>query len=235
MSHIPWLEDRQFHFPDTSEALREPDGLLAVSQQLTPELVIDAYLQGIFPWYTEGQPVLWWSPNPRCVFYPEKFHVSRSFRRTLNQQPFTIKVDTAFREVMLACAEPRPGVDENGNIDRSEPGTWITDRMLAVYCRLHDAGVAHSIECWQHDELVGGMYGLVLGDVFFGESMFSRKKDASKVALHYVCTEIKPSLLDAQVSSPHLHTMGAELIEREDFIRHIQEHRRNNLNLESNI
>lgn len=224
MSQIPWLEDTQFRFPDVSTALSEPDGLLAASKRLTPELVIDAYRQGIFPWYTEGQPVLWWSPNPRCVFYPAKFHVSRSFRRTLNKNPYTIRVNTAFRETMLACAEPRPGVTETGEIDASEPGTWITARMLEVYSQLHVIGVAHSVECWQKEQLVGGIYGLLLGDVFFGESMFSRQKDASKVAIHHLCTQIKPSLLDAQVSSPHLHSLGAELIERQDFIAHLRAH-----------
>ena len=211
MSRLPWLEETGFIFPDVSTALREPDGLLTVSERLTPELVLQAYRKGIFPWYSPGQPVLWWSPDPRCVIYPEKFHISRSFRRTLNQQPFEIKTDTAFRDVMQACAQPREDQD----------GTWITRAMLDVYCQLHDQGYGHSIECWQDDRLVGGMYGLVLGDIFFGESMFSREKDASKVAMHYLLSEIKPFMLDAQVASPHLMTMGAELIPREQFVQTI--------------
>lgn len=207
MSQISWLEDTDYKFPDVSTALTEPDGLLIASEQITAELVITAYTKGIFPWYSDDQPVLWWSPNPRCVLYPDKFHVSRSLRRTLNNSPFEIKTNTAFKEVMLSCAKPRA----------DGAGTWITEKMLAVYCELHDRGFAHSIECWQQDILVGGMYGLVLGDIFFGESMFSRKKDASKVAMHYLCTSIKPFLVDAQVYSEHLESLGAEEIKRSDF------------------
>ncbi len=207
MSQITWLEDTDYRFPDVSSALTEPDGLLIASELITAELVITAYTKGIFPWYSDDQPVLWWSPNPRCVLYPDKFHVSRSLRRTLNNNPFEIKTNTAFKEVMLACAKPRA----------DGAGTWITERMLSVYCELHDRGFAHSIECWQQDVLVGGMYGLVLGDMFFGESMFSKKKDASKVAMHYLCTSIKPFIVDAQVYSEHLESLGAEEIERSDF------------------
>ena len=213
MSQITWLEDNNFIFPDVSNALIEPDGLLAASKRLTPELVIDAYQQGIFPWYSDGQPVLWWSPDPRCVLFPEKLHISRSFRRTLNSGHFDIKTDTSFRQVMLACAEPRAAKDSI-----SESGTWITDTMLHVYCELHDRGIAHSVECWHEGELVGGIYGLVLGDIFFGESMFSRMKDASKVAMHHLCTIIKPYMVDAQVYSEHLESLGAEEIERRDFV-----------------
>lgn len=219
MSIIPWLEDTGFVFPDVSTALTEPDGLLAASEQLTPELVIEAYQHGIFPWYSEGQPVLWWSPDPRCVLYPENFHVSRSFRRTLNKNLIEVRIDTVFREVMLACAAPRSSKPGAG-----ATGTWITGTMLAIYCQLHEAGFAHSIECWHEDKLVGGMYGLMMGDIFFGESMFSRMENASKVAMHYVCTTIKPFLIDAQVSSDHLHTLGAEVIARHKFTRLIKEH-----------
>lgn len=208
MSQIIWLEDNNFKFPDVSTALTEPDGLLVASEKLSPELVIDAYKQGIFPWYSDDQPVLWWSPNPRCVLYPKNFHISRSFKRTLNNSPFEVKTNTSFKEVMLACAEPRA----------DDIGTWITDTMLEVYCQLHEAGIAHSIECWHEDKLVGGMYGLVLGDIFFGESMFSRMKDASKVAVHHVCTTLNPYLIDAQVHSPHLSTLGAIEIDRPQFI-----------------
>ena len=213
MSQIPWLEDNNFIFPDVSSALTEPDGLLAASALLTPELVIHAYQQGIFPWYSDGQPVLWWSPDPRCVLFPESFHISRSLKRTLNSNQFEIKTDTSFRQVMLACAQPR--IDKDGI---SESGTWITDAMLQVYCELHEKGIAHSIECWHEGELVGGIYGLVIGDIFFGESMFSKMKDASKVAMHYLCTIIKPYLVDAQVYSDHLQSLGAEEIDRRDFV-----------------
>ena len=226
MLQLPWLEDNNFKFPDVSTALTEPDGLLAASERLTPELVVDAYKQAIFPWYSEGQPVLWWSPDPRCVLYPDRFHISRSFQRTLNNNPYEIKTDTAFKEVMLACAQPRT---DKARTD--DAGTWITQKMLDVYCQLHEQGIAHSIECWHDGELVGGMYGLVLGDMYFGESMFSKMKDASKVAMHYACTTIKPSLIDAQVYSAHLESLGAEVIDRDDFIEHIQSH----LNLSINI
>ncbi len=226
MSQILWLEENNFIFPDVRTALTEPDGLLAASERLTPELVIQAYQQGIFPWYSDDQPVLWWSPNPRCVLYPEKFHISRSFKRTLNNNPFEIKTNTAFRETMLACAAPR-AKDKNPD----EAGTWITQKMLDVYCQLHAAGIAHSIECWHDGKLAGGMYGLALGDVFFGESMFSKKKDASKVAMFYVCDNIRPSLIDAQVYSEHLATLGAEEIDRTLFVEHIKNHTDGALNI----
>ena len=218
MSQIIWLEDNNFKFPDTCTALTEPDGLLAASERLTPDLVIEAYKNGIFPWYSEDQPVLWWSPNPRCILFPDKLHISRSFKRTLNNNPFEVKTNTAFREVMLACAKPR-----KNDINTENSGTWITDAMLTAYCQLHDAGIAHSIECWHDEKLVGGMYGLVLSDIFFGESMFSQMKDASKVAMHHLCTSIKPFLVDAQVYSEHLATLGAEEIDRDEFIQYINE------------
>lgn len=226
MTQIAWLEDNNFEFPELSAALTEPDGLLAASELLTPELVVYAYQRGIFPWYSDGQPVLWWSPDPRCVLFPKKFHVSRSFRRTLNNNPFEIRTNTAFKDVMLACATPR--IDKDGS---GESGTWITDAMLDVYCDLHEKGIAHSIECWHQDALVGGVYGLVLGDIFFGESMFSEMKEASKVAMHHLCTEIKPFLVDAQVYSDHLETLGAEEIERQTFVELV----RSRANLSLNI
>ncbi len=209
---IPWLEQTDYTFPDVANALKEPDGLLAASQFIYPELVIDAYKHGIFPWYSDDQPVLWWSPDPRCVIYPDRFHVSRSLRRTLNRQTFTVKTNTAFREVMLACAAPR----------KDEAGTWITDAMLDTYCRLHETGYAQSIECWHDNQLAGGLYGLKIGNIFFGESMFSRVKDASKVAMHHICTQIQPALLDAQVKSAHLMRMGASLVPRKEFIGLLQ-------------
>ncbi len=231
MSQIPWLEDSDFRFPEVSTAMTEPDGLLAASERLSPQLVIEAYQRGIFPWYSEGQPVLWWSPNPRCVFYPDKFHVSRSLKRTLNSNVFNVRTDTAFKKVMLACAAPRNNESNTNEYDNNERGTWITQNMFDIYCKLHEAGIAHSVECWHQNELVGGMYGLVFGDMFFGESMFSQMKDASKVAIHHVCTVIKPSLIDAQVYSKHLDTLGAEMIERQDFLDHISKHLDLSLNI----
>lgn len=226
MSQIDWLEDTNFKFPNVDKALTEPDGLLAASERLTPELVIEAYQRGIFPWYSDGQPVLWWSPNPRFVLYPDNFHISRSFRRTLNNNPFTIKTDTCFREVMLACAAPRANMTDDEN-----SGTWITQKMLEVYCQLHEAGVAHSIECWHENRLVGGMYGLVLGDIFFGESMFSKMTNASKVVTHHLCTNIKPYLIDAQVYSDHMASLGAQDIDRDEFIAIIQARSHKSLNI----
>lgn len=239
MSQIPWLEDSNFKFPDVRTALTEPDGLLAASERLSAELVIEAYMRGIFPWYSQGQPVLWWSPNPRCALYPEKFHISRSFRRTLNKKMFSIRTNTVFKDVVLACAAPRVQNSKSSNVERrndednndDSSGTWITDDMLRVYCQLHEAGVAHSIECWHDNKLVGGMYGLILGDIFFGESMFSKMKDASKVALHHVCEVIRPSLIDAQVHSPHLETLGAEVIDRQIFTEHINQHLHLSINI----
>jgi leucyl/phenylalanyl-tRNA--protein transferase len=213
-----WLpEDFRGPFPSPRRAMLDPDGLLAAGGNLNPDTLLQAYRQAIFPWYSGDQPILWWSPNPRCVLFPDKFHVSRSFRRTLNQHQFEICRNTAFREVMQACAEPR--ADQNG--------TWITDEMLAAYCTLHTMGHAHSIECWQDNTLVGGIYGLQIGAVFFGESMFSRRKDASKIAMHHICTVLKPALIDAQVHSTHLESLGAELIAREDFCQLLNIHTRN--------
>jgi leucyl/phenylalanyl-tRNA--protein transferase len=213
-----WLPDNFAEpFPSPRLALLDPDGLLAAGGNLNPDTLLQAYSQGIFPWYSGDQPILWWSPDPRCVLFPDRFHVSRSFRRTLNQHPFAIRTDTAFRQVMLACAEPRS--DQNG--------TWITAEMLTAYCHLHALGYAHSFECWQDDELVGGVYGIQLGAVFFGESMFSHRKEASKIVMHHICKVLKPALIDAQVYSPHLESLGAELIAREDFCRLLVTHSRN--------
>lgn len=216
MINLPWLENSHDVFPDVSKALAEPNGLLCASMHLKTDVVIDAYRHGIFPWYSNDEPVLWWSPNPRCILYPNKFHVSRSFRRTLNNNPFEIRINSSFSTVMLACAAPRAEPGE-ANSD-----TWITPAMYNVYCELHERGIAHSIECWEHEHLVGGIYGIILGDIFFGESMFSRKKDASKVAMHYLCNKIQPYIIDAQVESEHLKSLGAELISRSLFTKTIE-------------
>lgn len=214
MPALVWLEDNDGEFPPVDLALTEPDGLLAAGGVLSPEILLKAYRRGIFPWYSQGQPVLWWSPDPRCVLFPKKLKISRSLRKTLNKHLFNIRQNTAFREVMLKCAEPRKG----------DAGTWITAEMLDVYCHMHTLGYAHSIECWQDDELVGGLYGIALGDMFFGESMFSRKPDASKVALEYVCNTIQPKLIDVQVYSKHMERMGAELIPRAEFIGYLNKY-----------
>ena len=168
-------------FPDVSLALREPDGLLAVGGDLRIERLLAAYQRGIFPWYSGDQPILWWSPDPRSVLFPDKLHISRSLRKTLRKQLFTITFDTAFEEVIHACSEPRA----------DGLGTWITDEMQQAYLRLHQSGYAHSVECWLNGKLVGGLYGVAMGKVFFGESMFSRVTDASKIAFVFLVRQLQ--------------------------------------------
>ena len=209
MSSIVWLEDNDYEFPHVEQALTEPDGLLAAGGSLSREILLKAYRHGIFPWYSQEQPVLWWSPDPRCVLFPHKLKISRSLRKTLNKNLFVIKQDTAFRDVMLNCAKPRS----------DDAGTWITRDMLDAYTHMHELGYAHSIECWQNDSLAGGLYGIALGDIFFGESMFSKVADASKVALEYLCNIVKPELIDVQVYSKHMEGLGAEMIPRSHFIK----------------
>ena len=212
MSSIVWLEDNDYEFPPVEQALTEPDGLLAAGGILSPEILLKAYRRGIFPWYSQGQPILWWSPDPRCILFPVQLKISRSLRKTLNKKLFEVKQDTAFRDVMLNCAQPR----------RDDVGTWITREMLLAYCRMHELGYAHSVECWQDDKLVGGLYGMAIGSVFFGESMFSHRTDASKVALEYLCNTIKPKLIDVQVYSKHMESLGAEMIPRAEFIAYLE-------------
>lgn len=205
--------DPEAPFPPVEAALREPEGLLAIGGDLHPRRLLRAYRAGIFPWYGEGQPILWWSPDPRAVLLPERVHVSRSLRRTLRRGLFRVTVDRAFDAVIEACATvPRPGQD----------GTWITPEMAAAYRRLHRLGHAHSVEAWTRDGgLAGGLYGVAIGRVFFGESMFSRRSDASKVALVALCRMLVAwgyGLVDCQVRSPHLERMGAVLVPRRRFV-----------------
>ena len=198
-------------FPDVALALCEPDGLLAVGGDLSLQRLLAAYRRGIFPWYSGDQPILWWSPDPRSILFPDKLHISRSLRKTLRKQQFKITLDTAFADVIDACSQPRA----------DEPGTWITDEMQQAYIRLHQAGHAHSVECWMKDELVGGLYGVAIGKVFFGESMFSTVTDASKVAFVFLVHQLQRwqfGLIDCQIQSAHLDQFGAELIPRSEFI-----------------
>ncbi|MDJ0939947.1 MAG: leucyl/phenylalanyl-tRNA--protein transferase [Woeseiaceae bacterium] len=211
-NRIVWLtpEDPPGAFPDVASAMREPDGLLAAGGDLTPERLLYAYRHGIFPWYDAGQPVLWWSPDPRCVLRPEKFHLSRRLRRTLPNLDETLTFNTAFADVIRACAGPR----------RSEQGTWITPEMINAYETLHEDGWAHSVEVRVGNRLVGGIYGLAIGKVFFGESMFSHETNASKLAMLGLCSVLRRhdfALIDCQVVSSHLLTIGAETIPRRDF------------------
>ncbi|HEB56365.1 MAG TPA: leucyl/phenylalanyl-tRNA--protein transferase [Gammaproteobacteria bacterium] len=212
-----WLNphDRE-DFPDIELALREPDGLLAIGGDLSSERLLAAYRRGIFPWYSDDQPVLWWSPDPRSVLAPEKLRISRSLRKTLKKNPFRVSLDEAFAEVVHACAQPR----------KYQPGTWITDEMMQAYIRLHEAGHAHSVECWQGDRLLGGLYGVSLGKVFFGESMFARASDASKIAFVYLARQLRRwdfGFIDCQIQSEHLDRFGAENIPRTVF-RHSLEY-----------
>jgi leucyl/phenylalanyl-tRNA--protein transferase len=193
--------------------LASPEGLLAVGGDLRAERLLEAYRHGIFPWYSAGQPILWWSPDPRAVLFPAELRISRSLRKTLRARKFEVTLDTCFRDVMQACAAPRrPG---------SEGGTWITPEMLEAYCRLHELGYAHSIEAWHEGALVGGLYGVALGTVFFGESMFTRVTDASKVAFVQLVRQLQHwgfTLIDCQLPSAHLGRLGAREIRRPEFL-----------------
>lgn len=211
---LPWLDPRNDDqpFPAPNRALTEPNGLLAGGGSLNPRRLLQAYRQGIFPWYSSGQPILWWSPNPRLVLFPEGVNLSRSLRKTLRNRPFTVTADAAFGAVIDACAAPRaPG-----------EGTWITPDMRRAYCRLHQLGHAHSIETWRQGKLVGGLYGVAVGRVFYGESMFSGASNASKVALAALAAQLRRwdfALIDCQVRTDHLLRLGAVDIPRETFLQ----------------
>lgn len=208
-------QDPQAPFPDAELAEREPNGLLAIGGDLSAPRLINAYRQGIFPWYSEDQPILWWSPDPRTVLYPAQLQVSRSLRKTLRQGRFTASLDRDFGAVIQACAAARQDAE----------GTWITPEMTSSYLGLHEAGLAHSVEVWQGDELVGGLYGIALGQVFFGESMFSRMTDASKLALVHLVNHLTAwgfQLIDCQVYSKHLISLGATEISRRAFLQHLR-------------
>ena len=197
-------------FPETSLALEEPNGLLAVGGELNQEWLLKAYGQGIFPWYEADQPILWWTPNPRLVLFPEKIHISKTLKKLIRQQPFQISADQCFTEVIKACAGPRHYAD----------GTWITNDMQAAYIHLYEQGFAHSVEIWQDSNLVGGLYGIALGNVFYGESMFSHTNNSSKVAFVHLAKQLQLwqyKLIDCQVSSEHLLQFGTEEIPREEF------------------
>jgi len=201
-------------FPPLDLALQEPDGLLAAGGDLSAERLLAAYRRGIFPWYSEHQPILWWSPDPRCVLFPKRMHISRRLRRTMRRGRFTATWDRDFEGVLAGCAGPR----------RGGGGTWLNPDMQRAYTRLHQLGRAHSIECWHAGKLAGGLYGLSLGRVFFGESMFSRLTDASKVGLAHLCRWLQVwgyALMDCQVHNSHLQTLGAEMIPRATFIAYL--------------
>jgi leucyl/phenylalanyl-tRNA---protein transferase len=211
---IPWLEPGAA-FPPVSTALREPNGLLAAGADLSPQQLVNAYRLGIFPWFSRGEPILWWSPDPRMVLFPAELKISRSFGKTLKNAAYTIKLDTAFAQVIAACATtPRQG----------QTGTWIIPEMQFAYLRLHELGFAHSVETWHDDKLVGGLYGIAIGGVFFGESMFSRATDASKIALAHLCNLLlsrKFGIIDCQMETNHLASLGARPIPRDEFLARV--------------
>ena len=213
---IPWLEGAP-GFPPLEQALTQPNGLLAAGGALDPQWLLTAYRQGIFPWFNPGEPILWWSPDPRLVLLPEAFRISRSLRKTLRRRLFELRVDSAFSAVIEACAAPRAPA----------PGTWISAEMRAAYLTMHELGYAHSVECWRDDHLVGGLYGMALGKVFFGESMFSIDTDASKVALAHLVRFLRLKgyvMIDCQMKTAHLMSMGAREISRQQFRDTLDQH-----------
>ncbi len=210
MLHLLDPRDPTAPFPDVSLAEREPDGLLAIGGDLDPRRLLNAYRHGIFPWFNAGDPILWWSPDPRTVLPPNRVHISRSLAKTLRRGHFRITLDQAFHQVIGACA----GLRRQGN------GTWLVPMMIRAYQRLHRAGWAHSVEVWRDGDLVGGLYGVSLGRVFFGESMFSLVSDASKVALVHLCRTLEDrgfGLIDCQMATDHLLSLGAFQIPRAAF------------------
>ena len=205
---IPWLEPTAVpHFPDTASALSEPRGLLAAGGRLNVEWLLVAYRQGIFPWFGDNEPILWWSPAPRTVLYPDDFYQSKSLQKLARRQRYRITENEDFDSVIEACAAERDG----------QQGTWINAQMIAAYGEMHRAGFAHSIECRSGDELVGGLYGIVLGRVFFGESMFSREANTSKLCLRHLVESGRYALIDCQLATQHLKSLGARDISREEF------------------
>lgn len=211
-SRITWLgtDDPVDAFPDIHEAMLEPNGLLAAGGDLSTERLLHSYQNGIFPWFDDGQPILWWSPDPRCILRPADFNTSRRMRRSIASSCATISFNQSFTDVIHACAGPR----------RSEKGTWITNDMIDAYELLHAEGWAHSIEVRENGELSGGLYGIAIGRVFFAESMFSHKSNASKLAMLALCEALEENdfaMIDCQVESPHLMTLGAVSISRQEF------------------
>ncbi|AIR91335.1 leucyl/phenylalanyl-tRNA--protein transferase [Pseudomonas cremoricolorata] len=214
---LTWLKRDSLSFPALQKALREPNGLLAAGGDLSAERLIQAYRHGCFPWYQEGQPILWWAPDPRTVLFTDELRVSRSLAKLMRQGRYRVTFDTDFAAVIAACAAPRSYAD----------GTWITSSMQAAYCQLHAQGVAHSVEVWADNELVGGLYGLAIGQLFFGESMFSRADNASKVGFATLVEHLRAAgfiLIDCQMPSQHLHSFGARAISRDAFAQYLRDH-----------
>lgn len=212
---IPWLQG-DAPFPDIETALADPNGLLAAGDDLSAERLLAAYRRGIFPWFSAGQPVLWWSPAPRMVLFPAELKVSRSLAKVLRNSAYEIRFDTVFQDVMRACAAPRPG----------QHGTWITDDMVNAYASLHSLGYAHSVETWVEGELAGGLYGIAIGGMFYGESMFMRRRDASKIALVQLVRQLATrgfGMIDCQMRTGHLASLGGREIPRTEFSQRLAE------------
>ena len=220
---IPWLENGA-PFPPLKQALREPNGLLAAGGDLSPERLLAAYQHGIFPWFSDDQPILWWSPDPRMVLFPQEFRLAKSLQKRLKRNEFLVSTDTAFSKVMQACAQTKR---------EGQPGTWISQEIIDGYTRLHELGVAHSVEAWEltpEDEsapkLVGGLYGVAIGRMFYGESMFSHRTDASKAAFAHLLRYLQTAnfgLLDCQMKTAHLASLGAREIGRTEFIEQLNQ------------
>lgn len=208
---VYWLHPDNLAFPPPECALKEPNGLIAAGGDLSSERLLQAYSQGIFPWYSEGDPILWWNPDPRSVVFPVEFKPSKSLKKLINKGIFTVKMNTAFDGVIEGCAAPRA----------NEDGTWINEDILKAYKELHRLGYAHSFEAWKDDTLVGGLYGIAIGGAFFGESMFSRVSNASKVAFEYMCRTLSQNnflVVDCQIHNSHLESLGAKEIPRSEFL-----------------
>lgn len=214
---LTWLQRDSLEFPPLNKALREPNGLLAAGGDLGPERLVSAYRHGCFPWFQDGQPILWWSPDPRTVLLPDELHISRSLAKLLRQRRYSVSFDRDFAAVIRACAAPRDYAD----------GTWITHEMQDAYLELHRRGIAHSVEVWRGEDLVGGLYGLAIGQLFFGESMFSRADNASKVGFATLVGKLREwsfVLIDCQMPTQHLHSFGARAISRATFADYLQHH-----------
>ncbi|WP_283786439.1 leucyl/phenylalanyl-tRNA--protein transferase [Bermanella sp. WJH001] len=209
---IQWLNDDPRLFPRHEYALKEPNGLLAAGGDLSCERLLNAYSLGIFPWYSEDDPILWWSPDPRCVLIPDEFKPSRSLSKAIRKSGYKVTSNKCFKEVVTECAAPRLKQD----------GTWINTHIIESYSNLHKLGYAHSVECWDENELIGGLYGIAIGRAFFGESMFSKKSNSSKIAFAFLCKKLSDwgfEIIDCQVHNPHLESLGAIEIPRAEFLK----------------
>lgn len=211
---IPWLSDTHYQFPSIDTALDEPNGLLAAGGDLCAERLINAYRNGIFPWYNDEEPILWWSPIPRCVLPLDALHISKSLAKTIRKNTYTVTFDQAFEQVIFQCSQAR----------KDQEGTWINPQMQKAYTQLHNLDIAHSVEVWNHQELVGGLYGVAIGNIFFGESMFSRQSNTSKIGFCYLVNHLRKwgfRLIDCQVHNPHLASLGAIEIDRQLFSQYL--------------